>query len=427
MRSDNIKKGIEKAPHRALLKAVGLTDREINSPIIAIANSANEIVPGHIHLNRIAEAVKTGIRMAGGTPIEFSTIGVCDGIAMGHIGMKYSLVSREVIADSIEVMAQAHQFDGIVLIASCDKIVPGMLMALGRLNIPGILITGGPMLCGYLPTGETIDFISVSEGVGKLLKGEIDENQLKILEEEGCPGAGSCAGMFTANSISCLSEGLGFSLPGNGTIPAVSSKRIRLAKAAGMRVVELVQNDIKPSDIISMESFRNAIAVDMAIGASTNTVLHLPAIANEIGIKFDLELFDEISRKIPNICRLSPASSQHIQDLDRAGGIPAVMKELSKSGLIEKSCLTVSGKTIGEIIEKANVWDRNVIRDIKNPYLKEGGIAILKGTLAPDGAVIKQSAVKENLLKFTGKAVVFDSEEEAMKSLVEGKIKEGVV
>ncbi len=364
---------------------------------------------------------------AGGTPVEFGVIGVCDGIAMGHIGMKYSLVSREVIADSVEVMAQAHQFDGIVLVASCDKIVPGMLMALLRLNIPGILVTGGPMLCGYLPTGQPIDFISVSEGVGKFLKGEIDENQLKILEDEGCPGAGSCAGMFTANSISCLSEGLGLSLPGNGTIPAVTSKRIRLAKYTGMRIVELVQKDIKPSDILSIESFKNAITLDMAIGASTNTVLHLPAIANEMGIKIDLELFDEISRKTPNICKLSPASSQHIQDLDRAGGIPAVMKELSKNGLIEKNCLTVSGKTIGEIIEKANVWDRNIIRDINNPYLKEGGIAILKGTLAPDGAVIKQSAVKENLLKFKGKAIVFDSEEEAMKSLVEGKIKEGVI
>ncbi|HRR96271.1 MAG TPA: dihydroxy-acid dehydratase, partial [Candidatus Ratteibacteria bacterium] len=329
MRSDNIKKGIEKTPHRSLLKADGFTDEEIKKPIIGIANSANEIIPGHIHLNKIAESVKTGIVSAGGTPVEFGVIGVCDGIAMGHLGMKYSLVSREVIADSVEIMAQAHQFDGIVLVASCDKIVPGMLMALLRLNIPGILITGGPMLCGYLPTGETIDFISVSEGVGKFLKGEIDEKQLKILEDEGCPGAGSCAGMFTANSMGCLSEGLGLSLPGNGTIPAVSSKRIRLAKYAGIRAVELVKKDIKPSDIISIESFKNAITLDMAIGASTNTVLHLPAIANEIGIKLNLEIFDEISKKTPNICKLSPASSQHIQDLDRAGGIPAVMKELS--------------------------------------------------------------------------------------------------
>jgi len=416
MRSDKIKKGIERAPHRSLLKADGFTDEEIKRPIIGVANSANEIIPGHIHLDKITEAVKAGIRMAGATPVEFGVIGVCDGIAMGHIGMKYSLVSREVIADSVEIMAQAHQFDGIVLVASCDKIIPGMIMALLRLNIPGLLISGGPMLCGYLPSGEPIDLISVFEGVGEISKGKIDENQFKIIEDEACPGAGSCSGMFTANSMNCLSEALGLSLPGNGTIPAISAKRIRLAKYSGMKAVELVKKNIKPS-----------IAVDMAIGASTNTVLHLPAIANEIGIKLDLNLFDEISRKTPNICKLSPASIQHIQDLDMAGGIPAVMKELSKKGIIEKKCPTVSEKTIGDIIKKANVWNRNVIRDVKNPYLKEGGIAILKGSLAPDGAVVKQSAVKENSLRFKGKAIVFDSEEEAMKSVMEGKIKEGVV
>jgi len=427
MRSDKIKKGIERAPHRSLLKADGFTDEEIKGPIIGVANSENEIIPGHIHLDKITEAVKSGIRMAGATPVEFGVIGVCDGIAMGHIGMKYSLVSREVIADSVEIMAQAHQFDGIVLVASCDKIVPGMLMALLRLNIPGLLISGGPMLCGYLPSGESIDLISVFEGVGEISKGKIDKDQFKILEDEACPGAGSCSGMFTANSMNCLSEALGLSLPGNGTIPAISAKRVRLAKYSGMKVVELVKKGIKPSDIVSIESFKNAIAVDMAIGASTNTVLHLPAIANEIGIKLELDLFDKISRKTPNICKLSPASTQHIQDLDMAGGIPAVMKELSKKGIIEKKCPTVSGKTIGDIIKKANVWNRNVIKDIKNPYLKEGGIAILKGTLAPDGAVVKQSAVKEKSLKFKGKAIVFDSEEEAMKSVMDSKIKEGVV
>ncbi len=427
MRSDNIKKGYLKAPHRSLLKAVGLTNEEIERPIIGIANSGNEIIPGHIHLDKITEAVKAGIRMAGGTPVEFRVIGVCDGIAMGHIGMKYSLVSRDIIADSIEIMCEAHQFDGIVMVASCDKIVPGMLMALLRINIPGLLVSGGPMLCGILPDGKEIDLISVFEGIGKFLNKEITEEQLKLIEDRACPGAGSCAGMFTANSMNCLSEALGLSLPGNGTIPAVDSRRIRLAKYAGMKVVNLVKNDIKPKDIVKYESFKNAIAVDMAIGASTNTVLHLPAIANEAGIKIDLEIFDLISKETPNICKLSPASNQHIQDLDRAGGIPAVMKELSKKGLIDENCLTVSGEKIGDIIKKAEIFDRNVIKDIENPYMKEGGIAILKGSLAPDGCVVKQSAVKENMMRFTGKAYVFNCEEDAMNAVIEGKIKEGVI
>jgi dihydroxy-acid dehydratase len=427
MKSDNIKKGYVRAPHRSLLKATGLTDEEIERPIIGIANSRNEIIPGHIHLDKITEAVKAGVRLAGGTPIEFGVIGVCDGIAMGHKGMKYSLVSRDVIADSIEIMAEAHQFDGIVMIASCDKIVPGMLMALLRLNIPGIFISGGPMLCGILPDGKEIDLISVFEGIGKFLNKEITEQQLKLIEERACPGAGSCAGMFTANSMNCLSEALGVALPGNGTIPAIDARRVRLAKYTGMKVVELVKKNIKPLDIIKFESFKNAIVVDMAIGASTNTVLHLPAIANEAGIKLELEIFDRLSRVTPNICKLSPASNQHIQDLDRAGGIPAVMKELSKKGLIEEECLTVNGEKIKNIIKKAEIFDRNVIREIENPYLKEGGIAILKGSLAPDGAVVKQSAVKENMMKFTGKAIVFNCEEDAMKAVIEGKIKEGVV
>ncbi|MCM8806416.1 MAG: dihydroxy-acid dehydratase, partial [Candidatus Omnitrophica bacterium] len=327
----------------------------------------------------------------------------------------------------IEIMCKAHQFDGIVMVASCDKIVPGMLMALLRINIPGIFISGGPMLCGILPDGKEIDLISVFEGVGKFLNKEIDEKELKLIEERACPGAGSCAGMFTANSMNCISESLGLSLPGNGTIPAVDARRIRLAKYTGMKIVDLVKNNLKPRDIVKFESFKNAIVVDMAIGASTNTVLHLPAIANEAGIKLDLEIFDVISRKTPNICKFSPASSQHIQDLDRAGGISAVMKELSKKGLIEEDCLTVSGEKIGEIIRKAEIYDRNVIRSVENPYMKEGGIAILKGSLAPEGAVVKQSAVKETMLKFKGKAVVFDCEEDAMKAVIEGKIKEGVI
>jgi dihydroxy-acid dehydratase len=427
MRSDNIKKGIERAPHRSLLKALGLTDTEIDRPIIAVANSANEIIPGHIHLDKIAEAVKAGIRMAGGTPIEFSTIGVCDGIAMGHKGMKYSLVSRETIADSVEIMLQAHQFDGVVMVASCDKIIPGMLMALLRVNIPGLLISGGPMLCGFLPSGETIDLISVFEGVGRFVKGEIDKDALKVIEEEACPGAGSCSGMFTANSMNCLSEALGLALPGNGTIPAVTAKRIRLAKEAGMKVVELVKKDIKPREIATLDAFKNAIAVDMAVGASTNTVLHLPAIAKEAGIDLPLEIFDEISRKTPNICKISPASKQHIQDLDAAGGISAVMKELASKDLLNTKLLTVSGKKIKEIIDKVNILNRNVIRSVESPYSSEGGIAILRGTLAPDGAVVKQSAVSEKMMRFSGPAMVFDGEESAMDAVMKGKVKEGVI
>jgi len=427
MRSDNIKRGIERAPHRSLLKALGLTDSEIERPLIAVANSANEIVPGHIHLDRINEAVKAGIRMAGGTPIEFRTIGVCDGIAMGHQGMNYSLGSRETIADSVEIMLQAHQFDGVVLIANCDKIVPGMLMALLRVNIPGLIVSGGPMLCGRLSDGEPVDLISLFEGVGQVVDGEMSEKSLKILEDEACPGAGSCSGMFTANSMNCLSEAIGLALPGNGTIPAVTAKRIRLAKTAGMRVVELVKKDIKPRDIATAEAFRNAITVDMAIGASTNTVLHLPAISREAGIEIDLDLFDAISRSTPNICMISPASKQHIQDLDAAGGIPAVMKELSENNLINTDAVTVSGKRIKDIISSARICDRDVIRSLSSPYSPEGGIAVLRGSLAPDGAVVKQSAVSPSMMKFTGTATVFDCEADAMEAVVGGRVKEGVL
>ncbi len=427
MRSDNIKKGVERAGHRSLLKAIGLTDEEIAKPLIAVANSANEIVPGHIHLNNISAAVKTGIRMAGGTPIEFGTIGVCDGIAMGHKGMNYSLVSRETIADSVEIMLQAHQFDGVVMVTNCDKIIPGMLMALLRVNIPGLIISGGPMLCGRLSSGEPIDLISVFEGVGRAGGGEMDEEALKILEEEACPGAGSCSGMFTANSMNCLSEALGLAMPGNGTIPAVTAKRIRLAKKAGMRVVELVNKDIKPRDIATEDAFKNAITVDMAIGASTNTVLHLPAIAREAGITLDLDVFDRLSRTTPNISKISPASKQHMQDLDAAGGIPGVMKELAGKGLLKTDVDTVSGKKLKDIVDGVRITNRDVIRSADSPYSPEGGIAILRGSLAPDGAVVKQSAVSPSMMKFSGKAVVFDSEEPAMEAVINDRVKQGVI
>ncbi|HNS32047.1 MAG TPA: dihydroxy-acid dehydratase [bacterium] len=427
MRSDKIKKGLDRAPHRSLLKALGLTDEEISRPLIAVANSANEIVPGHIHLARIAEAVKAGIRMAGGTPIEFSTIGVCDGIAMGHKGMKYSLVSRDTIADSVEIMLEAHQFDGVVMVANCDKIMPGMLMALLRVNIPGLLVSGGPMMCGYLPSGESLDVISLFEAVGRVNKGDMSEEDLKVYEDEGCPGAGSCSGMFTANSMNCLSEAIGLALPGNGTIPAVTAKRIRLAKTSGMRAVELVKKDVRPRDIATLKSFENAVTVDMAVGASTNTVLHLPAIAREAGIKLGLDVFDRISKKTPNITKISPASKQHIQDLDSAGGISAVMKELAGKGLLNLDTVTVSGKKIGDIVKNAKVWNRDVIKKADEPYSREGGIAVLKGGLAPDGAVVKQSAVTPKMMKFKGAAHVFDTEEDAMDGVMKNEIKEGVI
>ncbi|RKY32436.1 MAG: dihydroxy-acid dehydratase [Candidatus Omnitrophota bacterium] len=427
MRSDSMKKGILRSPHRSLMKAMGYTDEEIKRPIIGVANSANEIIPGHIHLDNITEAVKEGIRMAGGTPVEFRTIGVCDGIAMGHEGMKYSLVSREIIADSIEIMAKAHPFDGIVLVGNCDKIVPGMLMALFRLNIPAIYVSGGPMLCGKLPSGKKVDLISVFEGIGKVSKGEMSEEELRIMEDEGCPGPGSCSGMFTANSMNCLAEAIGVALPGNGTIPAISAKRIRLAKYTGMKIVELVKKKIKPKDVITIENFKNGICVDMAIGASTNTVLHLPAIAKEAGIELPLDIFDELSRKVPNICKLSPASELHIEDLDRAGGIPGVMKELSKWNLINVDVDTIYGKKLKEIIKEANIWNREIIRPLEKPFHPEGGIAILKGSLAPEGAVVKQSAVSEKMFKFSGPAKVFNSEEEALDAILKNKVKEGDV
>lgn len=427
MKSNVIKNGISRAPHRSLLKATGLTDEEIERPLIGVCNSGNEIVPGHIHLDMICQAVKDGIRIAGGTPIEFRTIGVCDGIAMGHEGMKYSLVSREIIADSIEIMAMAHGFDGLVLIPNCDKIIPGMMMAALRLNLPSILISGGPMLAGNCPGVGTVDLITVFEAVGKFSSGEISETQIKHLEEYACPTCGSCSGMFTANSMNCLSEVLGIAPPYNGTIPAVSSLRIRLAKKAGIQIMELVNKSIKIRDIVTLKAFENAIAVDMAVGASTNTVLHLPAIAAEARINLTLEIFDRISKKVPNLCKISPAGSHHMEDLDRAGGIPAVIKELEEAGLLNSDEMNVSGQSIKQISENARNLDPLVIRKISNPYAKEGGIAILKGNLAPDGSVVKQSAISSKMMYHKGPARVFDGEEACLSAILEGKIKKGDV
>ncbi len=426
MRSDLMKDGFERAPHRSLFKAMGYTDEELKRPIIGIANSANKVIPGHIHLNEIVEAVKAGIMSAGGTPMEFSTIGICDGIAMGHKGMKYSLASRELIADSVEVMATAYPFDGLVLVPNCDKIVPGMLMAALRVNIPSIMISGGPMLAGYAG-GKAIDLITVFEGVGKYASGKITEEELKQIEDEACPGAGSCSGMFTANSMNCISEALGLSLPGNGTIPAPSAKRNRLAKEAGKKVMELVERNILPRDIATEASFRNAIAVEMALGSSTNTVLHLPAIAGEAKIKLDLNLFDEISSSVPNLCRLAPAGPCHLEDLDRAGGIPAVMSELKKKKILNMDLLTVTGRKVIDNIKDAKNLNEKVIRTVDEPYSEDGGIAILFGNLAPDGAVVKKSAVEAEMLTHEGPARIFDSEEDAMQAILGWKIKSGEV
>ena len=426
MRSDAMKKGIDRTPHRSLFKAMGYTDNDLSKPIIGIANSANEIVPGHIHLDGIAEKVKEGVRVAGGTPIEFCTIGVCDGIAMGHQGMKYSLGSRELIADSVEIMATAHPFDGLVLIPNCDKIVPGMLMAAARLNIPAIVISGGPMLAGRLG-GKAIDLITCFEGVGKVSAGEMTEKELKEIENTACPGPGSCSGMFTANSMNCLSEALGMALPGNGTIPAVDMSRKDLAKQAGVKIMELIKKDIRPLSIMTDKAFENAISVDMAFGGSTNTVLHLPAIANEAGIKLELNKFNEISQRAPHICNMSPAGPHHLEDLNQAGGVSAIMKELSKKGLINLGELTVTGQKIGENIKDAKPADSEVIRPLSDPYHPTGGLVVLFGNLAPDGAIVKQSAVAEEMLTHQGSARVFDSEESAVKAILDGKINKGEV
>lgn len=426
MKSDQVKIGLEKAPHRALFKALGLTDEEMARPLIGIVNSHNDIVPGHINLDKIAEAVKAGVRMAGGTPMEFQTIGVCDGIAMNHIGMKYSLGSRELIADSVEIMATAHAFDALVFIPNCDKIVPGMLMAAARLNIPSIFVSGGPMLAGRIK-GNSVSLSQVFEGVGAAAAGRIQAEDLVDLEENACPTCGSCAGMFTANSMNCLTEALGMALPGNGTIPAVYSERIRLAKKTGMKIIELLERDIRPLDILTQQSFENAIRMDMAIGCSTNSVLHLMAVANEAGVAIDLDVFNKISAQTPHLCKISPAGGHHIEDLNQAGGIQALLNELNKGKLLHPHCMTVTGKTLAENIASAPVLDYEVIRPLNNPHSETGGLAILFGNLAPEGAVVKKGAVAEEMMRHEGPARVFNSEEEAVEAILSKRILPGDV
>jgi dihydroxy-acid dehydratase len=426
VRSQLMKSGLEKYPHRSLLKAMGLTDAEIDRPLIGIANSFNELIPGHIHLDKITQAAAAGVRLDGGTPLQFGVIGVCDGLAMHHQGMKYSLASRELICDSIEIMATAHPLDGLVLVANCDKIVPGMLMAALRLNIPAVLISGGPMLAGRFQ-GREVDLISVFEGVGAVKAGRMTESELAELAECACPGCGSCAGMFTANSMNCLSEALGLALPGNGTIPAVHAARFRLAKMAGIRLMELLEKGITPRQIATLTAFKNAMAVDMALGCSTNTVLHVPAIAREAGIELPLSLFNEVSQRTPHLAHLSPGGPHHLEDLDRAGGVPAVMAELMAAGLVSGDPLTSTGRSVAENLAQAKVLDDTVIRPVDRPYHKEGGIAILKGNLAPDGGVVKQAAVAPEMMVNEGTARVFDSEEAATEAILGGKIKAGDV
>jgi len=427
MRSDLFKKGIEKAPHRSLFKSMGYTDEELNRPIIGIANAHNEIIPGHIDLNKITDAVKAGIRLAGGTPIEFGVIGVCDGIAMGHTGMKYSLASRELIADSCETMGMAHPFDGMVFIPNCDKIVPGMLMAAARINIPSIFVSGGPMLSINV-NGKDLDLNSVFEGVGAVKSGKMTEEELVVIENNACPSCGSCSGMFTANSMNCLSEVIGIALPGNGTIPAVYAERVRLAKTAGMKIMDLIEKDIRPRDIMTLEAFENALAADMALGCSTNTVLHLPAIAHEAEVDIDLEMINKISKKVPNLCRLAPViGGYHMQDLYAAGGVQAVLKELSKVDVLHLDLITATGKTLGENLKTVRNTNNKVIRDISNPYSKTGGIRIIRGNLAPDGGVVKKSAVDAKMLVHEGPARVYDSEEEAIDAIYSKRINKGDV
>lgn len=427
MKSDTIKKGVERAPQRSLLKAMGYTDTQIKKPFIGVVNSFNEVIPGHIHLQNIARSVKDGVLMAGGMPMEFNVIGVCDGLAMGHEGMKYSLSSREVIADSIECMAKAHGFDGLVFIPNCDKIVPAMLMAAMRLNIPSIFVSGGPMLSLCSDDGTNLDLNSVFEAVGAYKNGSIDENRVNYIEENACPGCGSCSGMFTANSMNCLTEVLGMGMRGNGTIPAVYAARLRLAKDVGMRAVELVAENLRPRDIVTEKTIENALTVDMALGCSSNSLLHLLAVAHEAGVDFDLKKVNEISEKTPNLCHLAPAGHHHMQELNAAGGVYAVMNELAKDNRLDLSLMTVSGKTVGENIKDCKVLNHDVIRPIDNPYSKTGGLAVLFGSLAPNGSVVKRSAVAKEMLVHKGPARVFDSEEAAIAAIYDGKIKSGDV
>ena len=426
MRSDLIKKGIERAPHRSLMKAMGYTDEEIKRPLIGIAHAHNEIIPGHIHLDKILEAVKAGVRMAGGTPIAFGTIGVCDGIAMNHTGMKYSLASREIIADSVEIMAEAHPFDGLVMIPNCDKVTPGMLMAMLRVNIPSVMVSGGPMLTGRFQ-GKDVHLVSVFEGVGRVKANTMTEEELWELENSACPGCGSCAGMFTANSMNCLTEAIGLGLPGNGTIPAVAAARIRLAKQAGMAVMNILEKNIRPRDIATVTAFKNAMAVDMALGCSTNTVLHVPAIAKEAGVDLSLELFNEVSEQAPHLCSLIPGGPHSLQQLDEAGGVQAVMTELLKINVINTDVMTVTGKKLGDNLKQVKVRDHAIIRPIDNPYHAKGGIAVLYGNLAPDGSVVKQSAVADEMLNHQGPARVFNSEAEAQAAILGAQINPGDV
>lgn len=429
MRSHIATKGIARAPHRSLMKALGLTDREIAQPMIGIANSANELIPGHMHLDNIVTAVKAGISMAGGTPLEFSTIGVCDGIAMNHKGMHYSLASRELIADSIEVTATAHPFDAIVMVPNCDKIIPGMLMAAARLNIPAIFISGGPMLSGRHPNDKNkkIDLVTVFEAVGAVQSGRMTEEQLAEIENSACPTCGSCAGMFTANSMNCLTEAIGLALPGNGTIPEPMSARIRLAKETGIRIMDLLKDKITPDRILTPQAFENALTADMALGCSTNTVLHLKAIANEAGVEIDLNLINEISKKTPHLCALSPGGEDRIEDLHAAGGIPAVLKELYDNGMLNNDCLTVTGNTVEKNLETVTNKDPQVIRPVSAPYHREGGLAVLFGNLAEEGCVVKQSAVLDSMLQHQGPARVFDSEEAATQAILDNRINKGDV
>ncbi len=427
MLSDNVKTGVERAPNRSLLYALGYTEEEIRRPLIGVVTSFNEIVPGHMNLDKIAEAVKAGVRAAGGTPVLFPAIAVCDGIAMGHVGMKYSLVTRDLIADSTEAMAIAHQFDGLVMIPNCDKNVPGLLMAAARINVPTILCSGGPMLAGRLKDGRRTCLSHMFEAVGAYHAGTLDEAGVRDYEENACPTCGSCSGMYTANSMNCLSEAIGMALPGNGTIPAAYSARLRLAKHAGMKIMELVKKGIRPRDIMTEAAFRNAETVDMALGCSTNTMLHLPAIAHEAGVTISLDAANAISAKTPNLCHLAPAGDTFMEDLDLAGGVAAVMKELSKKGLLDLSVMTVTGRPLAETVNAAENRNEEIIRPAERPYSENGGIAVLKGNLAKDGCVVKQSAVAPAMMRHEGPARVFDSEEEAIAAIYAKKIRPGDV
>jgi dihydroxy-acid dehydratase len=431
MRSDTIKKGFEKAPHRSLLKATGAisSKSDYSKPFIGICNSFNELIPGHAHLQELGRIAKEAVREAGGVPFEFNTIGVCDGIAMGHVGMRYSLASREIIADSVETVVEAHRLDGLVCIPNCDKITPGMMMGALRTNVPVIFVSGGPMQAGHLPSGKKVDLISVFEAVGKCSTGEISQDELETIEENGCPGCGSCSGMFTANSMNCLCEALGFALPGNGTILAIDPRRLELVKSASRRIVDLVREDVRPRQILTRSALLNAFSLDFAMGGSTNTILHTLAIANEAELEFDFSELNGLSAKTPYICKVSPATTEvHIEDVDRAGGISAILKELSKiDGLLDLSAMTVTGKTLGENIAGAEVLDYKVIRPISDPYSATGGLAVLYGNLAPNGAVVKTGAVSPSMMKHTGPARVYDCQDDAIEGIMSGDVKSGDV